>query len=142
VLYADIADGRSIDSAVRNARVKLGSRQRNGSPYNDRSFGTPVLYVKASERVCRALPRRAKPALKQVQPTGQDERDCPRCGEGAWANSLCEVCEVWFVCPECGTPINRPAVATVCGNGKCRHRLDNPPWPRVDSYGTSLPRPA
>ena len=140
VLYGALVDGKSVDWAVQRARVQLGSHMREGSPYNDRSFGTPVLYVKASERVCLPLPRKVKGSGKHVQPTQAGDRDCPRCREGEWAGRLCEVCGVRFLCPQCEHEIRRPHKATRCGS--CDSLLQNPPWPLPDSFGRSLPRPA
>lgn len=128
-LYTQIADGRSLDAAVRKARLKLGLRQRNGSAFNDRAFVTPVLYVKAAEQVCRALPARTLPSDKKSksapQPTASDG-DCPRCGYGAFVGRKCEVCRLWFICPSCTGRLRRPDKARECS--ECDEPIPQLPW--------------
>jgi hypothetical protein len=110
--YESIQAGAPVDEAVTQARRELGVRVTGGKQsWNDRGFGTPVIYVRSSGPVFKPIARPEKEARKRRCPhkcgqlvmPGSNKCSNPKCG-GAF-----------FECPNEGCTGLVPLVA----GGEC-----------------------
>lgn len=124
-LYSEIAAGRPLDMAVQQARVEVAclpvnTGRRNGTPYNDRAFGTPVLYLDRSESVCDPLPDRPRsgmPVKSKTMVTNLEQATCPECSRPAPSGNFCIHCGCQVRCMQCTQPLldTRSKFCPECG---------------------------
>ena len=132
VFYSQLAEQMPVDEAVTVARRELGEISRSGyQSWDDRVFGTPVIYLRSSDplfrRVRGALRQTAAPAAP-APVVAREKVLCPnpRCGPQVWvvpaAKGKCGVCKQPFItCPRPGCEglvvVSEPGFScTVCGD--------------------------
>ena len=111
--YKKISEGYDIDEAVKEGRWKLGNPDAGSTgAWNDRSFGTPVLYL-----------QREVPIIKKVKPGERVETGAPSkppaggkvpCPNGNCigmvqpGDKICLICNTYIMeCPQCHRLIDR-----------------------------------
>ncbi|OLF18200.1 CHAT domain-containing protein [Actinophytocola xanthii] len=126
--YRRIREGRSIGDAVTAGRRALGQRTGGRVHWDDRAFGTPVLYLQRDsdgpllrrpdgERVHAAA--LSRPETRRAVPGGSVE--CPSC-QAVTTGFYCTACGAPVQCRECANPV--PAAANFCG--QCGHPVHRP----------------
>lgn len=112
--YSQLAEGRCLDEAVaagrrRLATARVGSTARVG--WDDRSFGTPVVYLQARDAIVLPGPsvRAAQqPAPLPAVPAGPKRVPCPgpECESTVWpSQTKCANCQAPLEpCPGAGEP--------------------------------------
>lgn len=93
-LYGAIVEGRPLDEAVQYARYRLIPK---AAEHSHRAFGTPVLYLRDSERMCEPL---VGPNRMAANPPKAPPQPCPRCGTLLWSETAhyCVRCAIVFRC--------------------------------------------
>jgi CHAT domain len=121
--YKNLRQGRPVDEAVTQARYELG-RYPGRDVWNDRSFGTPVIYLQTAKPIILAPPERS-PSPPVTIVAGDSiaaipvKAPCPSnlCpGYVITTRGYCEICKREFIlCPKC----NMPALTdeSKCTNG-------------------------
>lgn len=123
--YREIGEGRAIDEAVSLARRELGTSvtPRRVATWNDRGFGTPVVYLQSREAIISRI--KARPGA-QVTNQGQFQQSkvpCPNrdCRDGLVSldDKFCMKCYHQLVpCPDCGKQISAQLnMCAKCGYG-------------------------
>jgi hypothetical protein len=98
--YEQISQGKEIDEAVKAGRIALGER----CGWDDRRFGTPVVYLQSETALFKKRPPKMQVATEQIK--------CPdpRCGALSPPDSK--------FCCRCGKPLPVEAERLVAGSSK------------------------
>lgn len=136
--YEEIRKGSLLDEAVRAARAKLCAAEDDKPPFNDRRFGTPVVYFQQNSRepIIRVRKGDRAPAARPISAPGTaadragQSRPCPRCGN--LAENFCTVCGLSFTCETCKKPYGNP-LGNFCG--QCRAQIEQPPYVSTATSG-------
>ena len=114
--YESIADGEALDDAMTKARKKLGETTRpdRDQTWDDRGFGTPVIYLRSERALVSPPARRRSPqavAEKEPCPNG----NCKAYVLRGQQPPRCKVCrEPFSVCPACATGLVVPKPGWEC----------------------------
>ena len=109
--YESIADGEALDDAMTKARKKLGETPRHdrSETWDDRGFGTPVIYLRSERALVSA------PAPVRSQAVTNEKEGCPNGNCKAYVlrgqqPQRCKVCrEPFAICPKCnGLVVPKP----------------------------------
>jgi CHAT domain len=134
--YVHIREGYRVDEAVNLARRELGEISTRGrQAWDDRSFGTPVIYLRSADPFFRRSgSERGRPAAVQppVQPLAGKE-DCPNplCkGYVHRDRPPCRACRSYFV--PCPRPLCKGLVVSAPGSwcSECDYRVEESRRPR------------
>jgi hypothetical protein len=119
--YQSIRDGEGIEQAVSRSRSELGIRSRGGGErrrqsWNDRGFGTPIIYV-----------RNVGPIFRPGGASQHARRRCPnRCGAFVEGDSgTCPTCRTPYVL----CPVNKDGLVAMVAGGECtacEYRIGGP----------------
>ena len=117
--YQHLSAGRSVDEAVSEGRWELGSSSLNRGAWNDRGFGTPVIYLQARGALISPRAGEAVPVEKKADDTLRSTKvACPHSGCTGWVipgANWCTGCKGKLtVCPKC-RGISTPGFCPNCG---------------------------
>lgn len=105
--YQQIGEGKHIDEAVSEARYQLGTFPPNRRAWNDRSFGTPIVYLQEQSEIPIITPRKKTAQDQPDTSTSTVSADTIRCPY----HYLPQHCSGWV--PKKLTPLSK--VCTTCG---------------------------
>ncbi len=118
--YQSLSEGKSIDAAVQDGRIVLGTSSRKQN-YSDRSFGSPIIYLQkcSTEIVLIEAQEQQEPYKKAgTRPlsTTSGIGQCPNCEIQTPKNKkFCHKCATRLaICVECGSLII--ATSRICGD--------------------------
>jgi hypothetical protein len=154
--YQQLATGTELDEAVAAGRRRLGTRltgSSTGDDWDDRSFGTPVVYLRTREPIVFPATQsdEQKESAEEADAASQpiSKWQCPgaSCPGGlVWPNQRrCGVCSIWLEpCSDSGNPpthmreLERPCV--FCGPPSMRGIESSTPAPvTISGSVTRLP---
>ena len=138
--YRKLREGTFVDEAVKEARRELGlSVTKPGrNVWDDRSFGTPVIYLQSEQPVILPPPEnpvREDVGRSEVTVLGKVPCPNPNCqGKVIYGRLICLACmKAIAVCPICKVMM-LPEIG-ICDNG---HRLDSAQSSHAPITGTTL----
>lgn len=106
--YQHIDAGRSVDEAVSEGRWELGIFPSNRGAWNDRGFGTPVIYLQSKGAVISPRPGDRESSAPTEDPTGKVPCPYPDDPKG-WVipgRNFCPSCKQPIgLCPKCRTHV-------------------------------------
>lgn len=127
--YDQLRNGSPIDEAVRTGREKLGARLGRGGCWNDRSFGTPVVYIQRDgekELVSRpAPPLSPSPSVLPAATSGKVDCPNPECrGLVTPTSKFCLLCDHEVgPCPACSQEGKYRMMDMNIGKCECGYKI-------------------
>lgn len=117
--YEQIGEGKHIDEAVSEARYELATNPPSRGGWNDRAFGTPVVYLQMQSDTPLIAPKRQAAREKGEMLPTKGLCPNPNCsGSIISGRNLCLACGSRLIpCPKCKNTIAEGYGCDNCGYG-------------------------